>query len=349
MRQCQEWVAVLVIATLKLLGPDGNVAPAAPATIAATNPAQPANSPATRDASKQWLRRAKYGVFITFLVGGADWNATVDAFDVATFAAQMQQAGAGYVILTLGQNTGFYCAPNATYDRFGGFAAGQRCSRRDLPMELSEMLGRRGIKLLLYCTARAPQNDKQARKGLAEIDDIIDAPATQEFSRRWWAVIREWSQRYGQRVAGWWFDGAYVTGGWDDPTKQYNWHTWAEAARAGNPGRLLAFNKGTHLEDAFGALADEQDYTAGERNGFDVTPRDAPGRPGLVWHLLGYMGKDWGKAGAPAKTDTWMIDYIRRINDDGGVVTMDVHVENGRVHEPHLKQLIAIRDALRGR
>jgi hypothetical protein len=301
----------------------------------------------SRDAAKQWMRQAKYGVFVTFLGGGADWNRTVDAFDVDTFAAQLEQAGAAYVILTLGQNSGYYCAPNATYDRFGGFKPGERCSRRDLPMELAERLGKRKIKLLLYCTARAPQNEKQARAGLAEIDDLLNQPATQEFSRRWWQVIREWSERYGERVAGWWFDGAYATAGWDDLSKPYNWHGWAAAARAGNPASLLAFNKGTHLEDAFGALTDEQDYTAGERNGFDVTPHDAPARPGLVWHLLAYMGKDWGKPGGPTRSDQWMIDYIRRINDAGGVVTMDVHVTDGRVHEPHLKQLVAIRRALR--
>ena len=301
----------------------------------------------SREAAKQRFRQTKYGVFVHFLGGGSNWNATVNAFDVNTFARQMQQAGAGYVILTLGQNSGYYCAPNATYDRFGGFKPGERCSFRDLPLELARGLNKRNIKLFLYCTARAPQNDPQARAGLAEIDDIIKQPATQEFSRRWWAVLREWSERYGERVAGWWFDGAYTTTGWDDLSQPCNWHTWAAAARAGNPARLLAFNKGTNIADAFGALTDEQDYTAGERNGFDVTPREVPGAPKLVWHLLAYLGQDWGKTGGPEKGDQEMIDYVRRVNERG-VVTIDVHVENGHVHEPHLRQLIAIRQALRG-
>jgi hypothetical protein len=302
---------------------------------------------AARETSKQWFRQAKYGVFVCFLGGGSNWNATVNAFDVKTFARQMEQAGAGYVLFTLGQNSGYYCAPNATYDRFGGFKPGERCSFRDLPMDLAKELNKRNIKLFLYSTARAPQDDKQARAGLAEIEDIIKSPATQEFSRRWWAVQREWSERYGDRVAGWWFDGAYTTTGWDDLSQPCNWRTWAEAARAGNPGRLLTWNKETSLADAFGALTDEQDYTAGERNGFDVTPREVPGPTNLVWQLLGYMGDDWGKTGGPKKSDAEMIDYVRRINERGGVVTIDVHVENGRVHEPHLKQLIAIRKALR--
>jgi hypothetical protein len=300
-----------------------------------------------REAGKQWLREAKYGVFVHYLGGGTDWNDTVNGFEVDSFVAQMDEVGAGYVVLTLGQNSGYYCAPNSTYERFGGFATGERCSRRDLPMELADKLAPHGIKLMLYCTSRAPQNDAQARQGLAEGDDIINAPAPQEFTRRWSEVIREWSERYGIKLAGWWFDGAYTTGGWDDPTQPFNWHTWADAARAGNPNRLLAFNKGTSIENAFGALTDEQDYTAGERNGFDLVPEDAPAPLGLQWHLLAYMGANWGQKGGPTKSDAWMIDYVRRINEQGGVVSIDVHVNQGRMDESHYRQLLAIGNALR--
>jgi hypothetical protein len=300
-----------------------------------------------REAGKQWLRAAKYGVFVHYLGGGPDWNETVADFDVDTFATQMKDVGAGYVVLTLGQNSGYYCSPNSTYERFGGFAPGERCSRRDLPMELADKLAPHGIKLMLYCTSRAPQNDAQARKGLAEGGDIINAPAPQEFTRRWSEVIREWSERYGAKLAGWWFDGAYTTSGWDDAKQTYNWHTWADAARAGNPARLLAFNKGTSIDDAFGVLTDEQDYTAGERNGFDLVPENAPAPSGVQWHLLGYMGENWGKKGGPSKSDDWMIDYVRRINEQNGVVSIDVHVDQGRVDESHHRQLLAIRNALR--
>jgi hypothetical protein len=300
-----------------------------------------------RSAARTWLREAKYGVCVCFLGEGPSWNEQVNRFDVKVFADQMSQAGVGYVLLTLGQNSGYYCAPNATYDRYTGYEPGERCSRRDLPMELADALASHGIRLLLYCTSRAPQNDAKARTGLAEIDDIISAPAPQEFTRRWSDVIREWSERYGTKLAGWWFDGAYTTGGWDDLSRPYNWHTWAAAARAGNPGRLLAFNKGTRVEDAFGLLTREQDYTAGERNAFDLLPKDAPCPPDLQWHLFCYLGKDWGQPGGPLKSDAWMVDYVRRVNEQGGVVTFDVHIIDGSVYEPHLRQLRAIREGIR--
>jgi hypothetical protein len=301
-----------------------------------------------REVAKTWLRDAKYGVMVHFLGGGADWNKKVNSFDVANFAQQMHDVRAGYVIFTLGQNSGYFCAPNATYERYGGFAPGKRCSTRDLPLELAEQLQRHGIGLILYLSARAPHDDMQARKGLAEGDDLIHAPAPQEFTRRWSEVIREWSQRYETKVAGWWFDGAYTTDGWDDSAQNFNWHTLASAARAGNPGRLLAFNKGTTVKDAFGILTDEQDYTAGERNGFDLVPEDAPAPLNVQWHLLGYMGENWAQKNGPTKSDAWMIDYVQKINDQRGAVTMEVHEDAGHVYEPHYRQLLAIRNAVRG-
>src|SRR5258708_281332 len=59
-----------------------------------------------------WLKAARYGVFFHFLPGGPGWEREVDAFDVEAFALQMEQAGAAYVFVTLGQNNGYYCSPN---------------------------------------------------------------------------------------------------------------------------------------------------------------------------------------------------------------------------------------------
>jgi hypothetical protein len=302
-----------------------------------------------REEGKQWMRSARYGVFVHYLRQKDDtynWNQHVNEFDLDTFVDQIVQSGAGYVIFTVGQNSGHYCTPNATYDRYCGYTAGDRCSTRDLPMELADALGRHGIRLMLYFTARTPYHDLNAREKFADSADIIKDPAPQEFTKRWSEVLREWAERYKGKVAGWWFDGGYNTAGWDDETKPYNWHTWAAAARAGNPGRLLAFSKGSDKKFAFGRLTDEQDYTAGERNGFDFVPSDAPAPPGMQWHLLGYMGKDWAQRNGPVRSDEWMVDYVRKIIEQGGVISMDVNCVQGHIYEPHFKQLLAIRNGL---
>ena len=310
---------------------------------------KPVAAPAKAAPSKiDWMKKAKYGVFFHYLPGGDGWQKAIDSFDVESFATQMEEAGAAYVFITLGQNNGYYCSPSATYEYFTGYQPNERCSRRDLPMELADALSKHHIRLMLYLPSRSPQQDKQAMEGLSDVGE--QEPAPQEFTRRWSTVIREWSLRYGTKVSGWWFDGAYNTAGWDDLTRKYNWNTWADACRAGNANSLLAFNPGTDAKRAFLRLSNQQDYTAGEQNAWTLTPQRVPSPPGVQWQVLSFLGTNWGKADGPRLSDAAMIDYIRTVNNQGGVVTMDVHVSTaGQVAAPHLKQLRAIKRALRGK
>ena len=295
-----------------------------------------------------WLASAKYGVFVHFLGGGPKWQEKVDAFDVEACASEMEQAGAAYVFITLGQNSGYICSPNSVYEKYVGCKPNERCSKRDLPMELAAALAKRKIRMFLYLPSRAPQRDKQAMQGLSDVDER--QPAPQEFTRKWSEVIREWPVRYGDKVSGWWFDGSYNTAGWDDPKQPFNWTTWAAACRAGNPQSILAFNPGTKLPKAFQALTEQQDYTAGEQNKLGSTPQTNPSPKGVQWHLLTYLGSYWGKAkpeGASRFTDKEIIEFIQMVNEQGGVVSLDVAHANGRINPEHLRQLIAIKKALR--
>jgi hypothetical protein len=294
-----------------------------------------------REKGRAWLKEAKFGVFVHYLGEGPNWNERVKSFDVEKFANQLQQTNAGYLIFTLGQNSGYYCSPNATYEKYAGYKIGQRCSRRDLLMEIAEALAERRIRLMLYLPSRSPQRDKQAMASLRDVHER--QPAPQEFTKRWSEVIAEWSLRYGKKISGWWFDGSYNTAGWDDLSKPYNWNTWSAACRAGNPESILAFNPGTRIDKAFSSLTDQQDYTAGEQNKFQVTPQTNPAPKDLQWHILSFLGTRWAAKDGPTNSDNYMIDYVHKINTLGGVVTIDVNVSaDGTIYEPHLRQLIAI-------
>ncbi|MCD6395077.1 MAG: right-handed parallel beta-helix repeat-containing protein [Planctomycetes bacterium] len=294
---------------------------------------------------KGWMKKSKFGVFVHYLGGGDSWNDKVNSFDAPGFVDQVARTKADYVVFTLGQNSGYYCSPNAAYSRYAGYEEGDRCSGRDLPMEIADGLGERGIKLMLYLPSRSPQRDARAMKGLEDVHER--QPAPQGFTKKWSEVIAEWSKRYGLKVAGWWFDGSYNTAGWDDLSKPYNWNTWAAAARAGNPYSMLAFNPGTRIDKAFSSLTAQQDYTAGEQNSFTATPKKNPCPAELQWQLLTFMGNRWGAATGPHKSDEWMTNYIRQINGQGGIVTIDVNIsDDGTIYGPHLKQLVAIGTAL---
>jgi len=212
-------------------------------------------------------------------------------------------------------------------------------------VDLARELANYGIRLLLYLPSRSPQRDVEAMQRLGDVHER--QPAPQEFTRNWSAVIREWSERYGRLVHGWWFDGSYNTAGWDDLDKPSSWRTWAQACRAGNPDSILAFNPGTRRDKAFTALTDEQDYTAGEQNTFEVTPESHPCPETMTWQILCHMGSTWGRTDGPQLGDAEMFDYVRRVNAQGGAVTFDVAHRLGRIHEPHLRQLRAVAAALR--
>ena len=159
--------------------------------------------------SADWLREAKYGAFMHLLPSDAKTLAMVDDFDVERLAGQLESIGVKYLVLTLGQNSGYFNAPNAVYDRTTGYRAGERCSKRDLPADLWRALHARGIRLMLYLPCQAPNEDRRAQKAFGLPQGKKDQPIDPAFAQRWASVIQVWADRYGDRVSGWWFDGGY--------------------------------------------------------------------------------------------------------------------------------------------
>ena len=301
-----------------------------------------------RTADTDWMSAAKYGVFIHHLPGvnditTANWNDTVNAFNVDTFANQMSQAGAAYVIFTIGQNSGYYNSPNATYNQITGYQAGDRTSTRDLPMELADALAAKGIRLVLYLPAGAPENDATARSALGWTDNLT---ASQAFQAKWESVIREWSLRYGTKVSGWWFDGAFGQSNYTDYTiGARNYTTFAAAAKAGNSEAVVAFNPGV---GQMVNVSNSEDYTAGELDQFDQPTPSSRFLKAAQIHHLSYLGNWWGQTNT-RYSNQFMIDYVSRINSVGGAVTMDVGIfRNGTIGAAQLEQLSAIKTAIRG-
>ena len=140
-----------------------------------------------------------------------NWNKAVDSFDVKGLADQLASAGAGYFVLTLGQNSGYYCAPNAAYDRLTGIAP-SKCARRDLVADLSKALRARRIRLMVYLPAGAPDRDKEAMKALEWKPGqfplwtyMNGKPTGQDdrfaaFQRKWETVIAQWSKQWGTEM-----------------------------------------------------------------------------------------------------------------------------------------------------
>ncbi len=121
-----------------------------------------------------WMKEARLGIMTHYLADWqaktanikmdiVEWNKLVDNFDVEGLADQVKSTGAGYMIFTIGQNSGYYVSPNATYDSLTGISPG-KCSKRDLIADLATALKKRHIRLIVYLPSGAPVGDEEAKK-----------------------------------------------------------------------------------------------------------------------------------------------------------------------------------------
>lgn len=293
-----------------------------------------------------WFRDAGYGAFAHFLPGDAARLAKVEAYDVEAVAAQLAAMGAGYFVLTLGQNSGYFNSPNAAYDRVTGYAAGERCAKRDLPADLAAALAPHGIRLMLYLPCQTPNRDPRAQAAFGLPSGPKDQPIDDAFAAKWAKVIQEWSDRYGERVAGWWFDGGYQHIHFSESIAQ----TYAAAVKHGNPDAIVSFNPGVRLIKYMAA----EDYTAGELNDpFEFVP-DGRFVDGSQWHALTYLGSRWGGRDTRHPAAQWA-SWVKAVVEREGVVTLDMGPNwdpqagpIGTFADEQVAQVVAVREAVRG-
>lgn len=262
-----------------------------------------------------WLKEAKYGAFMHFLPGSEGQFNLVKSFDVETVARQLEEMGTRYFVITLGQNSGYFNSPNATYNRFTGYAPGERCSSRDLPLDLCRALQPKRIRLMLYLPCQVPNQDARAQKSFGLPQGRKDQPINLEFAAKWAAVIQEWADRYGEKVAGWWFDGGYAHIHFNEAIAA----RYAAAVKHGNPKAIVTFNPGVRVVHHTQA----EDYTAGELNDpLNVIPASR-WLDGSQWHALTYVGSTWGRRDVRYSNAQWA-RWVRSVTAKEGVVTLDM-------------------------
>ena len=335
--------------------------------------------------SERWLPKCGFGLMFHYEAfakhDSRSFNQAVDSFDVDAFASNVKSTHVGYVIFVVGQHWGRYCSPNKAYERLLGVENGVWTSKRDLVKEIAESLQARDIRLVLYMTARAPMRHYEIIEALGDTLPSIDGkpagpgvdtmshpkkikgflrsenqPPNPTFLKNWGEVCGEWSQRYGDLVSGWWFDGykMEMKESYEALMREtHNIDSWVDAVLSGNPKAELAFNAGAHPILSLctrGRLCPRQTFTSGENHHFlsrtkkgfgkALTPRNFPAPSGVVWHLLLPVGDGWGAGTASRFTLPELKARIDLINAEGGVVTLDVPVDaKGKMPPSILKTL----------
>lgn len=306
-----------------------------------------AAAPSGGNPNTDWFKDALYGVLMHFLPGDAKGLEMVNQFDVDALAGQLEAIGAKYLVFTMGQYSGYYNAPNAALDKMVGYAPGERCSQRDLPLDLHRALKAKGIKLMLYVTCQVGYGDARAQTAFGLPQGEKEQPLTHDAAEKWAEVIKEWSDRYGDKVSGWWFDGGYPHLGFDDTMA---W-TYADAAKHGNPKAIVSLSATLGPQRAFEAA----DFTAGEINDpFTVLP-SSRWQDGSQWHVLTYIGNNWAKRDTRFTAEQWA-DWAAKVAAKGGVVTLDMGPNYdpnagpiGALAEAQMAQVKAIKAALEKR
>lgn len=317
-----------------------------------------------------WMYEKKFGIMVHFLADLPSsqepikleiekWNERVDKFDVDKFAQCLKEINAGWCIFSIGQNSGFFCSPNKTYDDIVKREK-SRLSKRDLIYEIGKKLYENGIKLIAYLPSHAPINDiyaveklkctpKDKRWGLKgyKITEDVDEKLS-EFQKNWENIIKEWGERWGKYVAGWWFDGCYYADKMYKDENEPNFKSFSESARYGNDERIVAFNPGVKVPII--SLTPYEDYTAGEIAGAlpvnGIEPCVIPLSRFIgnaQYHILTFLGGCWGK-GKPRFPHLFVKSYTEHINSFGGVVTWEIPLENDLIGEEFMKILKGIKN-----
>lgn len=335
-----------------------------------------------------WFRNAHYGVSHHFLPNylnlspdipqnekwqpGESWDDFLSTFDVQAYAKAVSETGAGFVLLTMDQHAGYKLGPNKTHDAILDIEPGVRSAIRDLPLEMAQELAKYDIKLMLYMMGFAP-----AKASLIYYDDDanqhspdrwgdmlvphlyecspFDNIITSETTRMNYAVVREFGERYGDLLAGWWFDGMWNT--YTDMNQPYNINDVVDGSRAGNPDRIVT-GIGVHT------LA-YTDYSAGEAYG----TKNAEGNYVMTelpdsrwdsndgyhqwyrWIALGNqtVNAGWGAMGSSDTGKHYDTDalaqWVKDVAARDGVACMDIRINRFGELDPIVSQQLAAVNA----
>jgi len=347
-------------------------------------------SPMPQTHRAEWLARGSYGMMVHYLIAptvettgqpapttvsaagriapasGSDdartreLNRIVDAFDLDFFITQFESSGADWLIFTIGQNTGYYCSPNAWLDKH----LPGHTSRRDLVSEIAQRVRVLNKHMIVYLPVEVAGQSAEVKQAFGWIDNDL---YQREFLDRYLEFVRAYSARYGDLEQGWWFDGCYPPvhhGNWD-------WSRWIEAAKSGNPDSIVALSDATFVVGITGPVTPLQDYLGGEvhlledgkiRMDFISGPdvyRDADGHlrkrgqepvfylpesqyvEGVQWHALVPIDSTFNPDVPNMHyTDEELFGFVKRCKSVGGAVTLNAPVGlDGHVPDETMAQL----------
>ena len=290
-------------------------------------------------ANTDWFAACRFGISTHWTaqsqpVGEDDWlpfEEAVHRFDVQRYVQQAGEAGAQYIIFTSCHALQMLPAPCASIDR----VAPGRTTTRDLLGDLADACRAHNLRLIVYYNHSCNHGGDSAW----EYAVGYHVPDKSRLVRNLLAIVRELGERYGSRVAGWWFDSCFSLdprGPYDSVTTdlrgfQFPWDDFAAAAKAGHPDRLISLSSGmlTHF-----LYSSHQDYEGGEANDLVAVPSSRYTPDHLQAHRWVCLDNpEWlhSRVNAPLSKPRFkmesVLDYVRSCNQSHVPVTFNVDID----------------------
>ncbi len=305
--------------------------------------------------STQWMVDAKYGLMFTWTAASfprkgpqKTYEEATRDFDVDAFANMVANTGAGFIVFATSWSTYYFPAPIQSWER----VAPGHTTKRDLIADLADALSKRHIKLMLYYHAGRSEDNWWSGTHARTMDR--DA-----YFKEWEGQIREIGLRYGDKLAGWWFDDGLTF----YYTLQAPWKEMTEASKAGNPKRVVGYNswilpKATDLQDYACGEGDFPDRLTPELNtelpvGGSGIFLSGPQKGLQATITLTNEGGDWGHiqkdtdVPAPRYTSAQVIDYIRQAaaRKEVPVINLEVY-QDGSASQQTIDEFKAVKAAI---
>lgn len=296
-------------------------------------------------ANMKWMRKSGYGLMFHWtseslpLKGPQkSYAQAVRDFNVIAFADMVEKTGAAWIFITVGHAESYCPAPVMAWEKLHP----GKTTKRDLLMELAEALNDRGIKLMFYLNSPLMAHMKKT--------------TTTEYMENHRNLLSEFGNRYGEKLAGYWFDSWYQ--GYQT-FPDFDFEELMQVCRIGNSNRVYCLNSWIYP-----AVTPWQDYWAGEV-GLPIVPADEPlmnrgAGKGLPYHALLSLEGGWvyGRRKNPNTTGIptprtsgeTLGSYIKKCMNHGGVVTVNLMIsQEGKIGDKTMVVMEEVRRIVRGK
>jgi len=288
-------------------------------------------------ASTEWLANAGYGLMFHWTSQSIGKDGTIKPFGQAVadfpldrFVEMVEATGAGYVLFTVGHAEPYCPAPLKSWEKHHP----GKTAKRDLIAQMADALSAKGIKLMCYFPTHVVGKYPNA--------------SGKEFTRMTADVLKEFGERYGEKVVGYWFDGFYQC---YEKYPDFSFRDFFRICKSGNPNRIIALNSWIYPN-----ITEWQEYWAGETASpvelpVNGTNAHGPGE-GLRYQSLIIMEPYWVQEKLempePRFNAQALGDYISQCMKNGGAVTINLGVyQDGSVDPRAVNVLKEVRKRIR--